>query len=332
VRVFLHIGPHKTGTTSIQQVLLNSRTQLHYPEPPIDGPGHAAYAVEVLGLANLPEAEVLGGNLVRGAFTPHPDAVSIPDMPRNAGTLLGDMVDAAREDTRPFVWSCEWFSIAASLSKTRAGLIDLARRHPVEPIFTLRPPRARLWSSLQESVKQHWPVDLDDPASLLDTIQRQPGYYAHFVRDFMGFAPWSRAHFVICNEDNPDFLAQSFSRILGCALTLENSPRFMNRRSPYAKIRLAAALHRERPELDWTTHLAEVEEKWSLQSRADPALGRRPYPPLPPALLAWAYDAWRVQMKDIAALERAGRAEVYRPSRWSILKSRLGRLRARRRP
>ena len=47
MRVLFHIGPHKTGTTSIQLCLLawfggeTPRVPVWYPEPPVKGPGHA---------------------------------------------------------------------------------------------------------------------------------------------------------------------------------------------------------------------------------------------------------------------------------------------------
>ena len=53
MKVFLHIGPHKTGTTSIQAYLLSrfgsaeaTRPQW-YPEPRKTGPGHARLAAQM---------------------------------------------------------------------------------------------------------------------------------------------------------------------------------------------------------------------------------------------------------------------------------------------
>ena len=56
MKIYLHVGPHKTGTTSVQQWMLDnarvhfSSNGLYYPEPPEWGPGHALLAWDSLGL------------------------------------------------------------------------------------------------------------------------------------------------------------------------------------------------------------------------------------------------------------------------------------------
>jgi hypothetical protein len=47
-KAFVHIGPHKTGTTHIQHVLLNAGDRIHYPEPECKGPGHAYLAGQMI--------------------------------------------------------------------------------------------------------------------------------------------------------------------------------------------------------------------------------------------------------------------------------------------
>lgn len=54
MRVLFHIGPHKTGTTSIQLCLLawfggrKPRVPIWYPQPPVKGPGHAYLSLDEL--------------------------------------------------------------------------------------------------------------------------------------------------------------------------------------------------------------------------------------------------------------------------------------------
>ena len=53
LRLILHIGPHKTGTTSLQQALLNrygaeEPAAIWYPIPQRPGPGHAILAAEII--------------------------------------------------------------------------------------------------------------------------------------------------------------------------------------------------------------------------------------------------------------------------------------------
>jgi len=62
MEIIFHVGPHKTGTTSIQQAFLfqtlnNQRSEIKkdevwYPIPSSDGPGHALLAWKFLGLHN----------------------------------------------------------------------------------------------------------------------------------------------------------------------------------------------------------------------------------------------------------------------------------------
>ena len=56
MKIYLHVGPHKTGTTSVQQWMLDNARKhmklygLYYPEPPEEGPGHALLAWDSLGM------------------------------------------------------------------------------------------------------------------------------------------------------------------------------------------------------------------------------------------------------------------------------------------
>lgn len=52
MNIYLHVGSHKTGTTSIQKWLLKSNldNKVLYPDPSSYGPGHAILAWKTLGL------------------------------------------------------------------------------------------------------------------------------------------------------------------------------------------------------------------------------------------------------------------------------------------
>ncbi|NNE56920.1 MAG: hypothetical protein HKN36_02330 [Hellea sp.] len=63
-KIFLHVGPHKTGTTSIQRGLLANRQQLenlgyHYPEVGFVFDGHHNIVFELAGMDKF--APILGG-------------------------------------------------------------------------------------------------------------------------------------------------------------------------------------------------------------------------------------------------------------------------------
>lgn len=65
MRVILHVGPHKTGTTSVQSFLSSSvgsrrpAATVWYPLPKENGPGHAALAWETLGLYGVKPTDEL---------------------------------------------------------------------------------------------------------------------------------------------------------------------------------------------------------------------------------------------------------------------------------
>ena len=54
LKLVLHVGPHKTGTTSLQKALLSqygsaTPQKIWYPRPDASGPGHALAVWKMLG-------------------------------------------------------------------------------------------------------------------------------------------------------------------------------------------------------------------------------------------------------------------------------------------
>ena len=71
MEIVLHVGPHKTGTTTVQQFLHDNLADDHpqpghwYPRPDRNGPGHARLAWQTLGSpAHRTEASDALGMLV----------------------------------------------------------------------------------------------------------------------------------------------------------------------------------------------------------------------------------------------------------------------------
>ena len=74
LKVFLHVGPHKTGTTTLQAMLQGAfatpkKGHQWYPNPAGDGPGHAQLAWQVFGLNGNVETVVPLQRLVESART-----------------------------------------------------------------------------------------------------------------------------------------------------------------------------------------------------------------------------------------------------------------------
>src|SRR5262245_29525083 len=113
-RVIFHVGPHKTGTTSIQRALL-AGGPYGYPVPEKYGPGHALTAWRAFGLTGFqPETNLL--------------------------------VDSTRslDSSDTVVFSSEEFCRVLDADATSTALERLAEEFPVELVVTLTPLPDRL--------------------------------------------------------------------------------------------------------------------------------------------------------------------------------------------
>src|SRR3990172_4297718 len=65
LKLVLHVGPHKTGTTSLQKALLSqygsaTPQTIWYPQPEAHGPGHALAVWTMLGRKGHAQAPAIG--------------------------------------------------------------------------------------------------------------------------------------------------------------------------------------------------------------------------------------------------------------------------------
>ena len=158
MNVVLHVGPHKTGTTSLQAVLGQTFSQqrshaLWYPPPQKNGPGHAVIAWEVIGRTN----------------------------PQGAMPSLKKVL-AEAEETRvsTLVLSAEALSFASE--KRLHMLHQLFGGHRLEVVVTLSPFQRRVVSQWQEFVKHGWVKGLND--SIADVLSESPGLGTQFLHDY----------------------------------------------------------------------------------------------------------------------------------------------------
>ena len=194
MEIVLHIGPHKTGTTTVQQFLHDNLAddQPHpdhwYPRPERNGPGHAHLAWQTLGS---------------------------PAHRTEASDALGMLVDrAAAAGTKRLVLSSEEFAWAYP---RRTALLRAALRdHAVHLVMTLNPPLRRAMSSWQEMVKHGHPDSLaDNPEKVL----KRPGFRSDLLRCFVdGVQPASATVIVIEPDDPPGQLLQNVVDAMGLAM------------------------------------------------------------------------------------------------------------------
>jgi hypothetical protein len=125
-KVFLHIGMHRTGTTSIQQLLLQASHLIAYPKPESKGPGHAVLSDKVLADGGDPSGQFLLTDLVRQER----GSASVP---------------------RPFVFSSEGFSRVSRFPEKAGPLRKLAETYPTDLLITVRHPRVRFPSWMTQT-------------------------------------------------------------------------------------------------------------------------------------------------------------------------------------
>jgi hypothetical protein len=189
--LLLHVGPHKTGTTSLQKALLRTfgsdRPQkTWYPKPAEFGPGHAAIAWGVLGR--------------KGYSEPRP--------------ALGELItEAKRAGAGKLIVSSEEF--AASYRLGAAPLIDQTADVDLHIVITLSPIGRRALSLWQERVKHRFQLPLDQAG---DVLLNGPGLAANFTQFFVENFPNARLSVLVTNQAAPLDLFAFFTKATGIAL------------------------------------------------------------------------------------------------------------------
>lgn len=190
-RLVLHIGPHKTGTTSLQHALLKqygSRRprRIWYPLPSASGPGHAAIARALLG---------------RQTPLPQP-------------TVLELLEQARGRDCELVVLSSEDFSFAypSQMDSFSSQLTDATS----QVVVTLSPIGRRAVSMWQERVKHQRPERLEDAG---DLILKSSLLSADLVPSFAKAFPKARISVIVANRREPAALFRFFTEATGIPLS-----------------------------------------------------------------------------------------------------------------
>ena len=159
MKVYWHIGPHKTGTTALQHALrqraASSECTYFYPETSlVEDIAHAQLAWRFLGLAGC---------------------VREPEI------LLRRVAAAERAGFNKIVFSSEEFSRAIFVDDGFESYARFCEQVECELVLTLSPLAERVLPELQEAVRHGASYD---PASLLDLMQlcaARPGLRPDFL-------------------------------------------------------------------------------------------------------------------------------------------------------
>lgn len=203
LKLVLHVGPHKTGTSSLQWALLDQYSakrpqKIWYPKPSSLGPGHALAAHASLEL----------GSSAREPF-------------------LKDWIEAAQQSAcETLVVSAEALSAAYpdKVGKLAAQTEDC----DVHLVFTLTPISRRSMSLWQGKVKHRFDQPLDAAG---EDVLNSPGLAADLIQVFADAFPGAKISVIVVNRQSPLDLYRRFAEATGIPLVppQESSELVVNR-------------------------------------------------------------------------------------------------------
>jgi hypothetical protein len=198
LKLVLHVGPHKTGTTSLQKALLKQygaetpRT-IWYPIPQETGPGHASKAWQLMG---------------RKGHAPSP--------------AIRELVEQSEQypACHCLILSSESFS--ALYPNKVASLAEQVSGTELHIVVTLSPLGRRAVSTWQEMVKHRSLVSLEDAR---EAVINRPGLSPHFVRFFSEHLPQAKLSVVISDAKRPESIYELFGEATGISLATPDKER-----------------------------------------------------------------------------------------------------------
>ncbi len=192
----LHVGPYKTGTTSLQKALLKQYGSevpqaIWYPIPEDSGPGHALNVWRMLG---------------QRGHSPSP--------------AIGQSVEHAKKTLacQCLILSSEVF--AGTFPNRIRPLVEQTVDTDMQIVITLSPIGRRAVSTWQETVKHRSLVSLDDA---LDAVLKGPGLAPLYVRFFADHFPEAKISVVIADRKAPESLYKLFGEATGIPLATPNT-------------------------------------------------------------------------------------------------------------
>jgi hypothetical protein len=279
-RVLLHVGPPKTGTTTIQSSL-RLGGEFIYPETASGS--HHELAQRSLGLRGFEREPSLLLDIVTDL-----DLRSAPGL--------------------PIVLSAETFASGLLVEERLEGVRRLALRFPTELVIGLRTDDARFASLVSQLIRQGDVFDLEEYWSAV--IQRV-ALQSDLVPRFLAAAPWSTAHVISIDGTDPDHLYKSFEAIIGSAI--ERVP-MRNVRWPGIALTIMNELNRLEPA---TLPLAERREVAQRVVRVVtltyPELLDRGLRPVPEEVMAPLRDRSRAALEGVRSMAAEGRLKFYEP-------------------
>lgn len=286
MKLYWHIGPHKTGTTSLQLALAahaaSGRASFYYPSVGDYGPGHALLAWQLLGL--------------------------------NGRQRTPDVIHAAIEEAKrrgidTVVLSSEEFSRAAVGEAAFEPIARVCADFECELILTLRPLAERLYPELQERVKHGEKIAFSSPHDLLTVFVDRPGMRPDFLSAAILGTGAQHVSVIMADRSAPEKLFKGLSSILGQEIPAARD-RQENQSYPFIKTTWLEAINRF-IKVPPDEARAAVEVGFHAASKRLKSLEAAPYPPIPPILQRYLDSTWQLQLAFLKVLEESGRVRIY---------------------
>jgi len=282
VKLIWHIGPHKTGTTSLQTGLAaraaSGRASYYYPSVGEYGPGHAVLAWQFLGLNRRDRT---------------------PDV------ILDEVRRAESLGHSKLVLSSEEFSRALLTPDSFAQFQTVCAKVECELVITLRPLPERVYSELQELIKNGQKLNLANTHEVLEAIMTRPGLRPEFLSAVISEAKASGVSVVFVDDELPEKIFTDMSSLIG-----ENIPvprgATSNPSYPFVKVAWLDIVNRYGG-VPANESRAIVDAAFQAATRKHRSLVDVPYPPLPPAVQRYADGVWAFQLEYLRELQSIGR-------------------------
>jgi hypothetical protein len=294
MKLFWHIGPHKTGTTSMQLGLGSyantRRASFYYPPTGDHGPGHADLAWGLLGLNGRP---------------------------KSSESMYAEIDRAYELGFSKIVISSEEFSRALLVDSGFETMARICSDVETELIVTLRPLTERIYPEVQERIKHGIASDITSTEELLKICAASPGLRADFLPAAFERMNASAISVVSVDSTRPQKLFDDLSTIIGEPIPTPRKVR-ANVSTPVIMALWLNALNTQMKGQDPNTaelgplgaaqrRLRAVSEAFDVAGKQMPFVRDMSYPPLPKPIREYLDGVWSIELAYLSALEAAGR-------------------------
>lgn len=284
MKIYLHIGPHKTGTTSLQQwlseVLPNNK--VYYPKPQKFGPGHAELSWDALGL---------NGREMKGHH------------------ILSKQVRKAHEARcESIIFSSEEFCRGFVRGFVRP-LARLKEDGELCVILTLNDLVDRFRSEVFEQIKHKAHHPNISQADVVKYIKMRPGLMPNLVAQVLERIAPDRLVICISNKKNHRFLFDCFSGILGIEAP-ERKKYFVNRSLSFNAVMVLNAFNGLYPNLDTESIKRLAYKSVELIESKCPTLASQTFSGFSEETEFLLSSIWQLQCDHIQLLAEQGKIEL----------------------